>query len=93
MDKLELVELKKKKEFCLCFLYIHSFYISYVLQRRDSVKEIEVVIDTEEMADFFYEELIRRGFVPSSQELEELADIMFDYLIVKSIIDEEEEEE
>ena len=93
MDKLELVEKKKKKEFCLCFLYIHSFYISYVLQRRDSVKEIEVVIDTEEMADFFYEELIRRGFVPSSQELEELADIMFDYLIVKSIIDEEEEEE
>jgi hypothetical protein len=57
------------------------------------VKEIEVVIDTEEMADFFYEELIRRGFVPSSQELEELADIMFDYLIVKSIIDEEEEDE
>jgi hypothetical protein len=57
------------------------------------VKEIEVVIDTEEMADFFYEELIRRGFVPSSQELEELADIMFDYLIVKSILDEEEEEE
>ncbi|KAB2490385.1 MULTISPECIES: YozD family protein [Priestia] len=57
------------------------------------MKEIEVVIDTEEMADFFYEELIRRGFVPSSQELEELADIMFDYLIVKSIIDEEEEEE
>lgn len=56
------------------------------------VKEIEVVIDTEEIAEFFYRELIRRGFVPSRIELEELADITFDYLIEKCIIDEEVEE-
>lgn len=56
------------------------------------MKEIEVVIDTEEIADFFHRELIRRGFVPSQLELEELADITFDYLIEKCIIDEEWEE-
>lgn len=53
------------------------------------MKEIEVVIDTEEIAEFFYRELIRRGFVPTQIELEELADITFDYLLEKCIIDEE----
>ncbi|MGG1610094.1 YozD family protein, partial [Bacillus wiedmannii] len=27
------------------------------------MKEIEVVIDTEEIAEFFYEQLIERGYV------------------------------
>ncbi len=53
------------------------------------MKEIEVVIDTEEIAEFFYNELVRRGFVPTECEIEEIADIMFDYLIEKCIIDEE----
>lgn len=53
------------------------------------MKEIEVVIDTEEIAEFFYNELVRRGFVPTGCEIEEIADIMFDYLIEKCIIDEE----
>ncbi|WP_078409742.1 YozD family protein [Priestia abyssalis] len=55
------------------------------------MKEIEVVIDTEEIAEFFYNELVKRGFVPSEYELEELADITFDYLLEKCIIDEEAE--
>ncbi|RAK18452.1 YozD-like protein [Anoxybacillus vitaminiphilus] len=55
------------------------------------MKEIEVVIDTEEIAEFFYNELIRRGFLPTKAELEEIADITFDYLIEKCIIDEEYE--
>lgn len=60
-----------------------------------NVKEIEVVIDTEEIAEFFYNQLIRRGYVPELEEMEELADITFDYLLEKCMIDEifEEEEE
>ncbi|MGM7722043.1 YozD family protein [uncultured Metabacillus sp.] len=53
------------------------------------MKEIEVVIDTEEIAEFFYNELTKRGYVPGEDELEELADITFDYLLKKCIIDED----
>ncbi|MBY0122736.1 YozD family protein [Bacillus sp. S/N-304-OC-R1] len=53
------------------------------------MREIEVIIDTEEIADFFFHELTRRGYVPAENELEELADIVFDYLLQKCIIDEE----
>ncbi|CEG27533.1 YozD family protein [Bacillus sp. B-jedd] len=53
------------------------------------MKEIEVIIDTEEIAEFFFHELTKRGYVPTENELEELADITFDYLLDKCIIDEE----
>lgn len=53
------------------------------------MKEIEVIIDTEEIAEFFYNELTKRGYVPAEKELEELADITFDYLLNKCIIDED----
>jgi hypothetical protein len=57
------------------------------------VKEIEVFIDTEEIAEFFFHELVKRGYVPSEEELEEIADVTFEYLVEKSIIDEEIEED
>ncbi|AIE60417.1 YozD family protein [Bacillus methanolicus] len=56
------------------------------------MREIEVFIDTEEIADFFFQELLKRGYVPSEEELEELADITFEYLVEKCIIDEEIED-
>ncbi|ABS22002.1 YozD family protein [Bacillus cytotoxicus] len=52
------------------------------------MKEIEVVIDTEEIAEFFYEQLIERGYVPKQEEIEDLADITFEYLLEKCMIDE-----
>ncbi|MCA1063061.1 YozD family protein (plasmid) [Cytobacillus spongiae] len=57
------------------------------------MREIEVFIDTEEIAEFFMKELIQRGYIPSEDELEEIADITFEYLIAKCIIDEEWEED
>lgn len=57
------------------------------------MKEIEVVIDTEEIAEFFYNQLIQRGYVPDPEEIEDLADIVFDYLVEKCMIDEIFEEE
>ena len=36
------------------------------------MKEIELMIDTEEIADFFYLELTRRGYIPNEDELSAL---------------------
>lgn len=57
------------------------------------MKEIEVVIDTDEIAEFFYNQLIQRGYVPKHEETDELADIVFDYLVEKCMIDEIFDEE
>ncbi|MGR6012482.1 YozD family protein [Bacillus paranthracis] len=54
---------------------------------------MEVVIDTEEIAEFFYEQLIERGYVPKREEIEDLADITFEYLLEKCMIDEVFDEE
>lgn len=53
------------------------------------MREIEVIIDTDEIAEFFFQELLKRGYAPSEEEVDDLADITFDYLIEKCIIDEE----
>lgn len=53
------------------------------------MKEVELVIDTEELAEYFFQELTKRGFLPSQDEVYELADITFDFLIEKCVIEEE----
>ena len=53
------------------------------------MREIEVIIDTDEIAEFFFQELLKRGYAPLEGELDDLADITFEYLIEKCIIDEE----
>ena len=62
------------------------------MEGGDGMREIEVIIDTEEIAEFFFVELLKRGYAPTELEAEDLADITFDYLIQKCIIDEELEE-
>ncbi|WP_018665168.1 YozD family protein [Heyndrickxia acidiproducens] len=54
------------------------------------MRNMDVYIDTEEIAAFFFKELVKRGYAPAEEELEEIADITFEYLLEKSIIDEEE---
>jgi hypothetical protein len=70
-------------------LSIHTFSTKGAIL----VKEIEVFIDTEEIAEFFFHELVKRGYVPNEGELEEIADITFEYLLDKCIIDEEVDNE
>jgi len=56
------------------------------------MKEIEITIDTEEIANYLYTHLAKRGYAPGKEEVEDLADIFFDYLIDKEIIEDDEEE-
>ena len=53
------------------------------------MKEIVVLIDTVEIGVFFFQELLKRGYIPSEDEMDDLADITFEYLLEKCIIDEE----
>ena len=69
----------------------HTFLIN--VEGGCKLREIEVIIDTDEIAEFFFRELLKRGYVPAEGELDDLADITFDYLLEKSIIDEEISEE
>jgi len=71
--------------------FVHTF--SIYEEGGGDLKEIEVIIDTDEIAEFFFRELLKRGYVPAEGELDDLADITFDYLLAKSIIDEEISEE
>jgi hypothetical protein len=53
-----------------------------------AMKEI-IMIDTEKIKEFFYQELIQRGYVPTEEETEEMADITFDYLLEIGVIEED----
>lgn len=56
------------------------------------MRELDVFIDTEEIADFFFHELLERGYMLKETEIQEIADITFEYLLAKNIIDEEIED-
>lgn len=53
------------------------------------MREMDVFVDTDEIAEFFYQELLRRGFVPREEDVAEIADITFEYLLAKHMIDED----
>ena len=48
------------------------------------------VIDAEEIEEYIYSHLVKRGYAPASEEIEELADIFFDYLLEKGVLKEVE---
>lgn len=49
----------------------------------------EVLIDTEEISEYLFDALVEFGLVPTEEEVDLIADLMFDFLIAKSFIDEE----
>jgi hypothetical protein len=59
------------------------------LEKIKEVIAMEFIIDTEVIADYFYNKLIRQGYAPTEEEVEVLADIAFDYLLEIGMIEEE----
>ncbi|WP_102349765.1 YozD family protein [Bacillus sp. Marseille-P3661] len=47
-----------------------------------------IVIDSDEIANFFYERLIDSGYIPTEEETLVIADITFDYLLSIGLIEE-----
>ena len=60
--------------------------------RDENMLDKEVIVDTKEIEDYFYKELIKRGFIPEKKEVEEIADIVFDYLLSIGVLEEEDDE-
>ena len=52
------------------------------------MREFEIIVDTDEIKEFFLTELISRGYVPVDDEIDAIADIMFEYMVHKGIIEE-----
>lgn len=48
----------------------------------------EVIIDTEEIKEYFLTKLINRGYIPRDDEIDTIGDIAFDFMINKGIIEE-----
>jgi len=46
----------------------------------DELEYIEFVIDQDDMEKYLYHELVRRGFIPTERELNEISNIMFEYI-------------
>lgn len=56
-------------------------------------KEIEIIVDTELIAQFFYGQLLKLGYTPTENEVDDIAEITFDYLVELGIVEEEELDE
>jgi hypothetical protein len=52
-------------------------------------KVVEIQVDTDEMTEYLFANLVKRGLVPTNKEVEVISDIMFDFLVHKEIIEEE----
>jgi hypothetical protein len=57
----------------------------------DERREIEFIIDTVEMGEYILEKLIKKGFIPTDEEIDTISDIVFDYLVHKSVVEEVDE--
>ena len=53
------------------------------------MREFEIIVDTDEIKEFFLTELINRGYVPTNDEIDTVADIVFEYMVHKGIIEEQ----
>ena len=47
----------------------------------------EIFVDEEELSDYFFTKLVQRGYVPRQEETDDIAEIMFDWLLEIGLID------
>jgi Ulp1 family protease len=52
--------------------------------------EEDEVISTDDISEFFYHKLIEKGYVPVRKEMQDIADIAFEYLVGLGVIIEED---
>jgi hypothetical protein len=53
----------------------------------------ELYVSDTEIAEYIWDKLLAKGYVPESDEVLDLAEIMFDFLIDKGIVSDVTEEE
>jgi hypothetical protein len=58
------------------------------MEEREFNEEVDAVIDTTEIAEYLFTALLDFGLAPTEEECELIADLMFDYLLSKQIMDE-----
>ncbi|WP_454844373.1 YozD family protein [Priestia megaterium] len=45
-------------------------------------------VNVVEIEEYFHQQLIKRGLIPTGKDAEEIADIVFNFLLEKEIIEE-----
>jgi hypothetical protein len=58
----------------------------------DEYKEIEITFGTEEIEKFLFDGLLKLGYAPTEEEIEDLADLVFDYILELTGAEEVDEE-
>ncbi len=58
--------------------------IKQQLIKGDDSMKVNVV----EIEEYFHQQLIKRGLIPRGKDVEEIADIVFNFLLEKEIIEE-----
>lgn len=56
-------------------------------------EDFEVILDSEELEDYLFEALSAYGYAATRGEIEDLSDIIFDYLVGKGHAEEIDEED
>jgi hypothetical protein len=56
-------------------------------------KYVDIVFTTEEIADYLFKELVKLGYAPEEDELDDLAEIIFEFILEKVGAEEVDEGE
>lgn len=49
---------------------------------------VNIELDSEEIFEYVYSALTERGYAPKEEEVEDIADIIFDFFVDKGVVEE-----